>query len=84
MNAILGGRTWEEASTIAKIISKADHDNDTPVFLSLASIIPLQATDQWPFFVQAVPTKSTQMNVVAAILHRGAYIKLHSYLKPHI
>ncbi|PWA42969.1 Extracellular ligand-binding receptor [Artemisia annua] len=68
VKAILGGHTWDEASAIAEVISEADHDNDTPVFLSLASITPLQAANQWPFFVQAVLTQSTQMNAVAAIL----------------
>ncbi|GJW78979.1 glutamate receptor 2.8-like protein, partial [Tanacetum coccineum] len=68
VKAILGGHTWEEVSAIAEVISEADHDIDTPVFLSLASTTPLEATDQWPFFVQAVPTQSTQMNAVAALL----------------
>ncbi|KAJ9538517.1 hypothetical protein OSB04_031250 [Centaurea solstitialis] len=66
VSAILGGHTWEEASAIAEVISEADHD--IPVFLSLADTTPLQASDQWPFLVQAVPTQSTQMNAVAAIL----------------
>ncbi|XP_024980447.1 glutamate receptor 2.6-like [Cynara cardunculus var. scolymus] len=66
VKAILGGHTWEEASAIAEVISKADHD--IPLFLSLADTTPLQASDQWPFLVQAVPTQSTQMNAVAAIL----------------
>ncbi|KAK9078222.1 hypothetical protein SSX86_002279 [Deinandra increscens subsp. villosa] len=68
VKAILGGHTWEEASTIAEVIGDVESDNDTPVFLSLAHTTPPQATDQWPFFVQAVPTQSTQMNAVAAIL----------------
>ncbi|KAI3716235.1 hypothetical protein L6452_23435 [Arctium lappa] len=66
VKAILGGHTWEEASAIVEVISEADHD--IPVFLSLADTTPLHATDQWPFLVQTVPTQSTQMNAVAAIL----------------
>ncbi|KAI3716234.1 hypothetical protein L6452_23434 [Arctium lappa] len=66
VKAILGGHTWEEASAIAEVISEADHD--IPVFLSLADTTPLHATDQWPFLVQAVPSQSTQMNAVAAVL----------------
>nr|KAJ0203647.1 hypothetical protein LSAT_V11C500274800 [Lactuca sativa] len=64
VKAILGGHTWEEASAIAEVISEADQN--VPVFLSL-STTP-QVTHQWPFFFQAVPTQSTQMNAVAAIL----------------
>ncbi|XP_076907085.1 glutamate receptor 2.2-like [Bidens hawaiensis] len=69
VKAILGGHTWEEASTIAEVISDTKPDHDIPVFLSLTEAIPPKATDQWPFFIQAVPTQSTQMNAVAAILH---------------
>ncbi|KAI3789559.1 hypothetical protein L2E82_02358 [Cichorium intybus] len=64
VKAILGGHTWEEASAIADVTSEADHH--VPVFLSLATTP--QATYQWPFFFQAVPTQATQMNAVAAIL----------------
>ncbi|CAI9286505.1 unnamed protein product [Lactuca saligna] len=64
VKAILGGHNWEEASAIAEVISEADQN--VPVFLSL-STTP-QATHQWPFFFQAVPTQSTQMNAVVAIL----------------
>ncbi|KAL9998083.1 putative periplasmic binding protein-like I [Helianthus debilis subsp. tardiflorus] len=39
-----------------------------PIFLSLASSIPQHATDQWPFFIQAVPTQSTQVKAAAAVL----------------
>ncbi|KAJ0700876.1 putative periplasmic binding protein-like I [Helianthus annuus] len=68
VKAILGGHTWEEASTIAEVISDSEHDHDIPLFLSLAGTTSLQPTDQWPFFIQAVPTQSTQMDAVAAIL----------------
>ncbi|KAI7750409.1 hypothetical protein M8C21_013426, partial [Ambrosia artemisiifolia] len=68
VKAILGGHTWEEASTIAEVISDNKPDHEIPVFLSFASTTPLQATDQWPFYIQSVPTQSTQMNAVAAIL----------------
>nr|XP_043627197.1 glutamate receptor 2.8-like [Erigeron canadensis] len=66
VEAILGAHTWQEASAIAEVISEADPD--IPLFLSLAKTIPLQATNQWPFFIQGVPTESLQMNAVAAIL----------------
>ncbi|KAI3803509.1 hypothetical protein L1987_31661 [Smallanthus sonchifolius] len=66
VKAILGAHTWEEASAIAEVISESDHN--IPVFLSLASTPPLQATAQWPFFHQSVSRQSTQMNAVAAIL----------------
>ncbi|XP_076924199.1 glutamate receptor 2.2-like [Bidens hawaiensis] len=69
VKAILGAHTWEEASAIAEVIADTKPDHDIPVFLSLAGTIPPQATDQWPFFIQAVPTQSTQMNAVVAILH---------------
>ncbi|KAD6794514.1 hypothetical protein E3N88_05410 [Mikania micrantha] len=67
VKAILGGHTWEETSAIAEIINESNHV--IPVFLSLASTPPLQPIDQWPFFLQPVPTQSTQMNAVAAVLH---------------
>ncbi|KAL7599493.1 hypothetical protein Lser_V15G25070 [Lactuca serriola] len=66
VKAILGGHTWEEASAIAEVISDCNHD--FPVFLSLAATAPPQVPHQWPFFVQAVPTESTQMKAVAAVL----------------
>ncbi|XP_024979119.1 glutamate receptor 2.8-like [Cynara cardunculus var. scolymus] len=66
VKAILGAHTCEEASAIAEVISEADHD--IPLFLSLADTTPLQASDQSQFLVQVVPTQSTQMNAVAAIL----------------
>ncbi|CAH1425712.1 unnamed protein product [Lactuca virosa] len=66
VKAILGGHTWEEASAIAEVISDCNHD--FPVFLSLAGTAPPQVPHQWPFFVQAVPTESTQMKAVAAVL----------------
>ncbi|XP_076882529.1 glutamate receptor 2.2-like [Bidens hawaiensis] len=69
VKAILGGHSWEEASTIAEVISDTKLDHDMPVFLSLTDTIPSQETNQWPFFIQAVTTQSTQMNAVAAILH---------------
>ncbi|KAI3774958.1 hypothetical protein L1987_49523 [Smallanthus sonchifolius] len=68
VKAIVGGHTWEEASTIAEVISDSKPDHGIPVFLSMAGTTPLQETNQWPFFIQAVPTQSTQMNAVAAIL----------------
>ncbi|KAJ0530630.1 putative periplasmic binding protein-like I [Helianthus annuus] len=68
VKVILGGHTWEEASTIAEVISDSEPDHDIPVFLSFAGTIPLQSTNQWPFLIHAVPTQSTQMNAVAAIL----------------
>ncbi|KAI7754654.1 hypothetical protein M8C21_030933 [Ambrosia artemisiifolia] len=68
VKAILGAHTWEEASTIAEVIDDNKHDHDTPLFLSLAGTTQLQPTDQWPFYIQSVPTQSTQMNAVAAIL----------------
>ncbi|KAL8235413.1 hypothetical protein R6Q59_021513 [Mikania micrantha] len=68
VKAIVGGHEWEEASTIAGVISDNKHDHDIPIFLSLARTVPIQETDQWPFYIQAVPTQSTQMNAVAAIL----------------
>ncbi|KAJ0530625.1 putative periplasmic binding protein-like I [Helianthus annuus] len=67
VKAILGAHTWEEASAIAEVISESDIE--TPVFLSLTGTTPMQATNQWPFFLQSVPTQSAQMNAVAAILH---------------
>ncbi|KAI7750408.1 hypothetical protein M8C21_013425 [Ambrosia artemisiifolia] len=67
VKVILGAHTWEEASAIAEFISESD--KEVPVFHSLAGSTPLQATDQWPFFVQSVPTQSAQMKAVAAILH---------------
>ncbi|KAL8189245.1 hypothetical protein R6Q57_028811 [Mikania cordata] len=66
VKAILGGHTWEETSAIAEIINESNQV--IPVFLSLASTPPLQPIDQWPFFLQPVPTQSTQMNAVAAVL----------------
>ncbi|XP_024979232.1 glutamate receptor 2.8-like [Cynara cardunculus var. scolymus] len=66
VKAILGGHTCEEASAIAEVISEVD--DDIPLFLSLADMTPPQATDQWPFLVQTVPSKSIQMNAVAAVL----------------
>ncbi|KAJ0700869.1 putative periplasmic binding protein-like I [Helianthus annuus] len=66
VKAILGAHTWDEASAITEVISESDHD--ILVFLSLAGTTPLQATDQWPHFIQSVPTQSAQMNAVAAIL----------------
>ncbi|KAK1416724.1 hypothetical protein QVD17_25840 [Tagetes erecta] len=69
VRVILGGHTWEEASAIAEVIADNEPDhNDIPIFLSLASTTPPQTTNQWPFFIQAVHTQSTQMNAVAAIL----------------
>ena len=64
----MGGHTWEEASAIAEAISEANHDHDIPMFLSLATKTPLQELDQWPFFIEAVPTQSTQITALAAIL----------------
>lgn len=63
----MGGHTWEEASAIADVI-RSEHGHNISKFLSLATTTPLQTTDRWPFLVQAVPTQSTQMNAVAAIL----------------
>ncbi|GJS37149.1 glutamate receptor 2.8-like protein [Tanacetum coccineum] len=68
VKAIVGGHTWEEASAIAEVINEADHDRDIPIFLSLATTTTLQQTDQWPFFIEAVPTQSTQITALAAIL----------------
>ncbi|KAK1416725.1 hypothetical protein QVD17_25841 [Tagetes erecta] len=68
VRVVLGGHTWEEASSIAEVISDSKPGHDIPIFLSLATTTPPQTTDQWPFFIQAVPTQSTQMNAVAAIL----------------
>ncbi|PWA69700.1 ionotropic glutamate receptor, metazoa, Periplasmic binding protein-like I [Artemisia annua] len=68
VKAIVGGHTWEEASAIAEAISEANHDHDIPMFLSLATKTPLQEPDQWPFFIKAVPTQSTQITALAAIL----------------
>ncbi|KAI3789558.1 hypothetical protein L2E82_02357 [Cichorium intybus] len=66
VKAILGAHTCEEASAIAEVISDSYHN--TPVFLSLASTATPLVAHQWPFFVQAVPTESTQMKAVAAVL----------------
>ncbi|XP_071715075.1 glutamate receptor 2.1-like [Rutidosis leptorrhynchoides] len=63
---ILGGQTWEEASAIAEVISNIEHE--IPIFLSLAGTSQQKETEQWPFFIQAVPTQTTQMNAIAAIL----------------
>ena len=64
----MGGHTWEEASAIAEAISEANHDHDIPMFLSLATQTPLQEPNQWPFFIEAVPTQATQITALAAIL----------------
>ncbi|KAK1416726.1 hypothetical protein QVD17_25842 [Tagetes erecta] len=73
----IGGHTWEEASAIAQVITDIEPDRDTPFFLSLASTTLRQATDQWPFFIQAVPTQSTQMIAVAAILQSMGIRQVH-------
>ncbi|XP_071704156.1 glutamate receptor 2.8-like [Rutidosis leptorrhynchoides] len=65
VSAILGGHSWEDASSIAKVISETDREIS---LLSLAATAPPHATHRWPFFVQAVPTQAIQMNAVAAIL----------------
>ncbi|MFS7994564.1 putative periplasmic binding protein-like I [Helianthus anomalus] len=66
--AILGAHTWEEASTIVEVISDNELDHDIPNCLSLVGSIPQHGTDQWPFFIQAVPTQSTQMKTAVVVL----------------
>ncbi|KAL8223702.1 hypothetical protein R6Q57_019177 [Mikania cordata] len=72
VKAILGANTWQEASTIAEVMSDNESNHDIlPVFLSLASLLPQQATDQWPFFIQAVPTQSVVVTKAIAALLRS-------------
>ena len=80
----MGGHTWEEAYAIAEAISEANHDHDIPMFLSLATQTPLQEPNQWPFFIEAVPTQATQITALAAILKSlGMQITSPSSMKPH-
>ncbi|KAI8006097.1 Glutamate receptor 2.2 [Camellia lanceoleosa] len=62
VQAILGPRTWEEASLVSEIGSQTH----TPI-LSFADSPPW-ATTRWPFLLQASPSPSAQMKAVAAIV----------------
>ncbi|KAJ9671517.1 hypothetical protein PVL29_025292 [Vitis rotundifolia] len=63
VQAIIGLETWEEASLVVELGSKAH----IPV-VSLADAAPQWATDRWPFLVLASPEKHLQMKAVAAII----------------
>ncbi|KAJ9671513.1 hypothetical protein PVL29_025289 [Vitis rotundifolia] len=63
VQAIIGLETWEEASLVVKLGSKAH----IPI-VSLADAAPQWATDRWPFLVRASPEKHLQMKAVAAII----------------
>ena len=63
MQAIIGLETWEEASLVVELGSKAP----IPI-VSLADAAPQWATDRWPFLVRASPEKHLQMKAVAAII----------------
>ncbi|XP_052177245.1 glutamate receptor 2.1-like isoform X2 [Diospyros lotus] len=62
VEAILGPRTWEEASTVAEIGSHSR----TPV-LSFADLAPW-TTMKWPFLIQASPSQYAQTKAVASIV----------------
>ncbi|RVW42928.1 Glutamate receptor 2.7 [Vitis vinifera] len=63
VQAIIGLETWEEASLVVELGSKAH----IPI-VSLADAAPQWATDPWPFLVRASPEKHLQMKAVAAII----------------
>lgn len=63
MQAIIGLETWEEASLVVELGSKAH----IPI-VSLADAAPQWATDRWPFLVRVSPEKRLQMKAVAAII----------------
>lgn len=52
---------------ITLIFSQITSEAEVPV-LSLADSAPEQATDQWPFFIQASASQNSQMKAVAAII----------------
>ncbi|XP_052177247.1 glutamate receptor 2.8-like [Diospyros lotus] len=62
VEAILGPRTWEEASLVAEIGSISH----VPI-LSFADSPPW-ATMKWPFLIQAYPSQHAQMRAVASII----------------
>ncbi|KAA8523958.1 hypothetical protein F0562_010611 [Nyssa sinensis] len=63
VQAVLGPRTWEEASRVAELSTQSH----VPV-LSLADSTPPWATKRWPFLIQASPSKYAQMKTVVAIV----------------
>ncbi|KAF8391283.1 hypothetical protein HHK36_023585 [Tetracentron sinense] len=63
VQAILGLRTWEEASLVADLGNRSH----VPI-LSFAEATPPWASERWPFLVRASHSQDAQMRAVAAIV----------------
>ncbi|KAI3466072.1 hypothetical protein Pfo_022735 [Paulownia fortunei] len=63
VQAILGPDSWEESSAVAEV----GEQFHVPI-LSFSDSTPPWATGRWPFFIEASPSTSKQMEAVAAIV----------------
>nr|XP_027063154.1 glutamate receptor 2.7-like [Coffea arabica] len=69
---ILGSRSWEETSSVAEL----GNQYGIPT-LSFADPCPSWATERWPFFIQASPSKYLQMKAVAAMVQSWGWRRVN-------